>query len=165
MGQLLFFLFIAIPIVEIAIIIQVGGWLGVLPTVALIILTAFAGTLLLRWQGLSTLARARAAIERGVMPVAELVHGLFLLIAGLLLLTPGFATDLLGLLLFIPTVRLAAGGLILHRLIRQQQTDPNGAGNPSGSPSGSTAGGTTVIEGEYEEISRTEPPTDRRPDR
>ncbi len=161
MGQLLFFLFIAIPIVEIAIIIQVGGWLGVLPTVALIVLTAFAGTLLLRWQGLSTVARARAAIERGAMPVAELVHGLFLLIAGLLLLTPGFATDVLGLLLFIPAVRLAAGGLILHRLIRQHQTRPDAAG----SRSGNTTGGTRVIEGEYEDISRPEPPTDRLPDR
>lgn len=153
MGQLIFFLLVAIPIIEIAIFIQVGGWLGVLPTVGLIVLTALAGTLLLRWQGISTLNRARSAIDRGAMPVAELVHGLFLLIAGLLLLTPGFATDLLGLLLFIPAVRLSIGGLILHRVIRKQQ----GRGKERSS-------GKRVIDGEFEEIPQTELPRDRRPD-
>lgn len=154
MGQLIFFLFVAIPIIEIAIFIQVGGWLGVLPTVGLIVLTALVGTLLLRWQGMATLGRARAAIDRGAMPVAELVHGLFLLVAGLLLLTPGFATDLLGLLLFIPAIRLSVGGIILHRLIRQQQS----GGKPD-------RGGSIVIDGEYEDISRTDPPKDHRIDR
>ena len=97
--------FIGIPILEIAIFIEVGSRIGVLPTVAITIATAVAGTLLLRAQGLATLERARTQMDRGEMPTEELFDGVCLLIAGGCLLTPGFFTDALGLLLFIPPVR------------------------------------------------------------
>jgi len=80
--------FIVVPLAEIAVLIQVGGWIGVAPTLALIILTAIAGTWMLRHQGFSVLTRAQRQLEQGVMPVAEVFEGLCLLVAGVLLLVP-----------------------------------------------------------------------------
>lgn len=98
-------LFIAVPLVEIAVFIQVGGLIGLWPTVALVLLTAVVGTSLLRAQGLATLGRAQASLARGEMPLREVFDGACLLVAGVLLLTPGFVTDAVGLLLFLPPVR------------------------------------------------------------
>lgn len=97
--------FIVIPLVEIALFIQIGDWIGLWPTLAAIVLTALAGTALLRIQGLATLARARAEMDRGEVPARELFDALCLVIAGVLLLVPGFFTDAIGLLLFVPPVR------------------------------------------------------------
>lgn len=97
--------FILVPLIEIAVFIQVGGWIGLWPTLALIVLTAVLGTWQLRAQGVATLGRARSQMERGVMPARELFDGLCLLMAGALLLTPGFVTDALGGLLFVPPLR------------------------------------------------------------
>lgn len=157
MGKIIFAAFVAVPVLEIAIFIQIGGWLGVAPTVGLILLTAFVGTLLLRHQGLAALARAQSALERGEMPVTEVVHGLFLLIAGVLLLTPGFATDLVGLLLFVPAVRLALGGSILHRLTRVDSGFQSQHHQPR-----DNMGQADVIEGEFERVEDPEDDTDLR---
>ena len=97
--------FILVPLIEIAVFIKVGGWIGLWPTLALIVLTAVLGTWQLRAQGIATLARARSQMERGVMPARELFDGLCLLVAGALLLTPGFVTDAMGGLLFVPPLR------------------------------------------------------------
>ncbi|MDH3472164.1 MAG: FxsA family protein [Rhodospirillales bacterium] len=105
MGILLLAAFILVPLVEIAVFIQVGGLIGLWPTLGLIVLTAVLGSWQLRAQGLATLGRARAQMERGVMPARELFDGLCLLLAGALLLTPGFVTDAAGALLFVPGVR------------------------------------------------------------
>lgn len=82
-----------------------GVKFGVLPTLALVILTAIAGSILLRWQGLATLARIQTELAAGRVPGKELVNGVMILVAGMLLMTPGFVTDLLGLLLFVPPMR------------------------------------------------------------
>ena len=105
-------LFIGVPLVEIAVFIQVGERIGLWPTLAVVILTAVAGTFMLRLQGMMTLMRARAAMERGEMPLAEVFDGACLLVAGALLLTPGFVTDALGGLLFLPPVRLGLRKLL-----------------------------------------------------
>lgn len=97
--------FILVPLVEIAVFIQVGGLLGLWPTLGLVVLTAMLGTWQLRLQGLTTLERARGQIDRGVMPARELFDGVCLLVAGALLLTPGFVTDTVGGLLFVPALR------------------------------------------------------------
>lgn len=97
--------FVIVPIIEIALFIEVGGWVGLWNTIALVVLTAIIGTALLRTQGLETLRRAQESAERNVFPVTELFDGLCLLVAGVLLLTPGFLTDTLGFLLLIPPVR------------------------------------------------------------
>ncbi len=105
MGLLLLAAFIAVPLIEIAVFIQVGGLIGLWPTLAIVIVTAVAGTWLLRLQGIATLNRARQQMDRGVMPARELFDGLCLVFAGALLLTPGFVTDAVGLALFVPPLR------------------------------------------------------------
>ncbi|MBX3531471.1 MAG: FxsA family protein [Rhizobiaceae bacterium] len=96
---------LALPIVEIAMFIVVGSYIGVLPTIGLILASSIAGVMLLRLQGLGNLARLRSAMERGDTPTGEVADGAMILLAGLLLITPGFITGALGLLLFIPQVR------------------------------------------------------------
>lgn len=101
----IFLLFILMPIVEIALIIQVGQSLGVVPTVALILITAAIGTFLLRREGVATLFRARQKMESGELPAHEMAEGIMLAFAGALLLTPGFVTDIVGFSLLSRTVR------------------------------------------------------------
>lgn len=105
MGIFLLAAFIGVPILEIAVFIQVGGYLGLGPTLGLVVLTAVLGAWQLRAQGLATLLRARRQIDRGALPARELFDGACLLVAGALLLTPGFVTDAAGFLLFVPPVR------------------------------------------------------------
>lgn len=99
------FLLLGIPILEIAVFIAVGRQIGLLPTLALILVTAIAGSVLLRVQGFGVLTRIRQTMEAGRVPGRDLVHGVMILAAGVLLLTPGFVTDTLGFLLFVPRIR------------------------------------------------------------
>ncbi len=101
----LFLAFVVVPIVEIGLFLKVGSYIGVPATLALIILTAIAGTMLVRSQGIDVIRKLQSSADRGEMPVEALVQGLFVLLAGVLLLTPGFATDTLGFALLIPPVR------------------------------------------------------------
>jgi UPF0716 protein FxsA len=110
------FLFLVIPISEITLFVLVGGQIGVLPTIGLVILTAAAGSILLRWQGMNALARIQKEIAANRVPGKELVQGVMILLAGLLLMTPGFLTDVLGLLLFIPPVRDAVWRFLSSRV-------------------------------------------------
>ena len=98
-------LFMLIPIVEMWILIEVGGWIGALPTIGLVVLTATIGLSLLKQQGLSTLMRARRKMDEGAIPASELVSGVMIAVGGALLLTPGFVTDALGFALLIPQMR------------------------------------------------------------
>ncbi len=107
MALLILLALAALPFLEIAVFIKVGELIGVAPTVALTLLASAAGVVLMRAQGLATLARAREATERNKAPVAELLDGLAILLAGALLIVPGFITDALGLLLFVPPLRRA----------------------------------------------------------
>ena len=107
MRYLLFLIFIAVPIIEIALFIQVGSMIGLWPTLATVVLTAVIGTWLLRRQGFAVLNQARDNAAQNKLPVEPVIHGVFLLIAGLLMLTPGFFTDVIGFLLLIPPLRLA----------------------------------------------------------
>src|SRR3546814_10773500 len=93
------------PLREIAVFIQVGSAIGVWPTIARTVATTRAGSLLLRAQGLATLLRARAQMDKGELPAREMLEGVCLVLAGGLLTVPGFVTDTLGLLLVIPPVR------------------------------------------------------------
>ena len=98
-------LFMLIPIVEMWILIEVGGWIGALPTIGLVVLTAMIGLSLLKQQGLSTLMRARRKMDEGAIPASELVSGVMIAVGGALLLTPGFVTDAVGFALLIPQTR------------------------------------------------------------
>jgi len=101
----LFLLFLLVPVVEIWFLIQVGRVIGAGWTVFFVVFTAVLGAALLRAQGLSTLNRVQASLEAGRLPAMELLEGLMLLLAGALLLTPGFVTDACGFLLLVPPLR------------------------------------------------------------
>jgi UPF0716 protein FxsA len=103
--RLLLILFLTVPMMEIYVLIKVGSLLGALPTVFLVVLTAILGALLLRWQGFSTLQRVNSAVARGEIPAIELLEGAVLLVSGVLLLTPGFITDIAGFLGLVTPVR------------------------------------------------------------
>ena len=103
----LFILFVTIPIIEIALFIQVGGWLGLWPTLGIVILTAILGTYLVRAQGLQAINNIKSNLEGLRDPTESLAHGAMILASGLLLLTPGFFTDAVGFALLVPPIRLA----------------------------------------------------------
>lgn len=111
------FLLLVIPLLEIAVFIAVGNLIGLWPTLALVVLTAIAGTVLLRRQGLSTLARIQAEMRAGRVPGQELVSGVIIAVAGVLLLVPGLVTDTLGLVLFVPGVRAAIYRYLKTRVV------------------------------------------------
>jgi UPF0716 protein FxsA len=113
---LLSLLLLALPLIEIAVFVEVGRQIGVLPTIALVVLSGIAGCILLRIQGFGILARIRQQIEAGQDPSRELAHGVMVVVAGILLLIPGFVTDILGILLFIPPVRDFGWRLIKSRI-------------------------------------------------
>ena len=117
--MILFLIFVIVPIIEIALFIQVGGALGLWPTLAVVILTALAGSILLRSQGLATMARIRGNIESLQDPSKELAHGALILAAGVVLLTPGFFTDAVGLALMFPPVRNAVIKFGFERIVTQ----------------------------------------------
>ena len=102
---MIFLLFIFIPIIEIAIFITVGSNIGILNTIAIILLTAVIGIYFVRRQGLTLLFNAQRNMTQGIMPTEEIKGGIFLLISGLLLITPGFFTDCIGFLMFFKPVQ------------------------------------------------------------
>ena len=112
MFRLLFVFFIIIPIIEISVLMQVGAIFGIWPTIAIVIFTAWLGAKYVRQQGLATLNSVQTKMAQGQMPSDEIVTGLMLLVAGVLLVTPGFVTDFLGLSLLIPGVRHAIVGSV-----------------------------------------------------
>ncbi len=148
MTFIIFLALLGAPLLEIGVFIEVGGLIGLWSTLVLIVGTAIAGTALLRYQGLSTLARARETVARGGMPVREVADGVCLLIAGALLLTPGFVTDAVGGLLLIPLVRLMVQRWVLRRLIASGRVPARDHGPDAGWPM--RAG--QVIEAEYTEF-------------
>ena len=102
----LFLIFVAVPIIEIALFIQVGGWLGTFPTLGVVVLTAALGTYLVRTQGLAELARVQGALQNFNDSTEPLAHGAMILVSGVLLLTPGFFTDAVGFALLMRPVRV-----------------------------------------------------------
>ena len=98
-------IFMLVPIIEMWILIEVGGWIGALPTIGLVVLTATLGLSLLKRQGLSTLMSARRKMDEGSIPASELVSGVMIGVGGALLLTPGFVTDAVGFALLMPQAR------------------------------------------------------------
>ncbi|WP_448547981.1 FxsA family protein [Thalassotalea fusca] len=105
MFKLLFVLFVIVPIIEIFVLMQVGAVLGAWPTIAIVIATAWLGAKHVRQQGLATMQSVQNKMAVGEMPSEDIVTGLLLLVAGVLLVTPGFVTDFFGLSLLVPSVR------------------------------------------------------------
>ncbi|MBN1377756.1 MAG: FxsA family protein [Gammaproteobacteria bacterium] len=128
MFKFLFTLFIVVPIVEMYVLLQVGSVIGAIPTIAMVVFTAMLGSVIIRIQGLATFLRFREKTLRGEMPAEEMLTGMALLVAGALLLTPGFVTDAVGFLLLVPAVRryllkriIAQGIFTVHRQAQYQE--------------------------------------------
>lgn len=125
-------IFLLVPALEIYLLIQVGQWIGALPTALLVILTAVVGVQLLKSQGLSTLTRAQQRMQAGEMPAHELLEGLALVIAGAFLLTPGFFTDGVGFLLLLPITRQPLIAYLSQRLVASGHVVVDGAPGQGG---------------------------------
>ena len=111
------FLLLAIPLAEIATFVVVGSQIGVFPTLGLVVVTAIAGSILLRIQGFGVVRRIQETMNDGGVPGRDLVHGMMIMVAGVLLLTPGFVTDTLGFLLFVPAIRDAGWSFLRNRIV------------------------------------------------
>ena len=122
----LLLLFTVVPLVELYLLIRLGAVIGVVPTLALVIVTGALGASLARWQGLGVIGRISEDLAQGRLPTDALIDGLLILIAGALLLTPGMITDALGFFLLVPPGRSAVRKAIARRLERRARAgDPN----------------------------------------
>ena len=110
-------LFVVVPIIELFVIIQVGEAIGVLPTIALLVADALLGSMLMRSQGRIAWGRFNAALAEGRIPHREVLDGALVIFGGALLLTPGFVTDVLGIILLLPPTRILVRGLVARRLL------------------------------------------------
>ena len=151
-----FLLFAGLSYAEIYVLIQVGSQMGALSAIALTILTALVGASLVRSQGLQTAFQARSAMERGETPAQQMIEGLMLIIAGAMLVMPGFITDFFGLLILLPPLRaLLAARVLKSQALKMQsvrfQTPGEGNVKDANPPSGKVDNkpGST-IEGEFE---------------
>jgi len=152
----LFIAFLAVPLIEITLFIQVGGWIGLGWTLVTVVITAIIGTLLVRSQGAQAMGQLRSSFSDLRDPTEPLVHGAMILFSGALLLTPGFFTDAVGFALLIPGVRQALYQAIRSRVnIQTFGTPGQGQAGPQRHTPHMQADG-DVIDGEYVEISEQE---------
>ena len=148
----LFAVFLAIPLIEIALFIQVGGLIGLWPTLAIVILTAILGTWLVRTQGRQALNDLRRSFSDLNDPSEPLAHGAMILVAGALLLTPGFFTDAVGFALLAPPVRVAVYRWLKQR-VKVQRFEMGPEPRPRREPfRPRRPKDADVIEGEYSEV-------------
>ncbi|OOF11578.1 membrane protein FxsA [Salinivibrio proteolyticus] len=136
MFPVLLLLFILVPVIEIGLFIQVGGWLGLWPTLALVLITAFVGASLVRSQGIMTLASVQDRLNRGELPAQQILEGVMLAVAGVLLLTPGFMTDAMGMLVLLPGPRAALAKQVMKRVTVSQAGFSQGSFHQGGNAQG-----------------------------
>ncbi|MCX7558240.1 FxsA family protein [Sulfitobacter sp. F26204] len=141
--------FIAVPLIEIGLFIQVGGWIGLFPTLAIVLVTAVLGTWLVRTQGAMALGQLRASFSNLNDPTEPLVHGAMILFAGALLLTPGFFTDAVGFALLVPAFRHAAFKALRAR-VKVHSFGTPGPGHPTAEGHATQRG--DVIDAEFYEV-------------
>ncbi|MCU7553467.1 FxsA family protein [Alteromonas sp. ASW11-19] len=166
--RVLFLLFAILPIIEIALLVQVGGLIGGWNTIGLVIITAFVGAYLVRREGFQTLQAAQSKMQQHELPGKEMVEGLLLVIAGVLLVTPGFVTDIIGFLFVVPGSRhLLAAQLSKHLKMRVvtpgQFGQTGGFGQGPSDPFGQRhqPDDGDVFEGEYDDKTQQDDPNKR----
>ena len=137
--QIVFLCFLIIPFIEIYLLLQIGGIVGVMPTIFLVVFTAVLGAWLLRQQGLATFKRFQENMAQGVVPAFEMIEGPILLVGGALLLTPGFFTDVVGFACLVPGFRKMIAQYVIEKHLIQ-------AGSPF---QARKAEDNNVIEGEF----------------
>jgi UPF0716 protein FxsA len=135
-GRLILLALIAIPLIEIALFILIGQAIGLWPTLLGIIVIALLGSAIIRHQGLQLLAEIRATMGRGELPARALADGMLVCIAGVLMVTPGYFTDTIGLLLLVPPLRAALYGFLRRRMGIADGVPPGSADatGPTGRP-------------------------------
>lgn len=139
-------LFIFVPLIEIGLFIQVGGWLGLWPTLGIVLLTAFVGSMMVRQQGAREMAQLRSRFNELQDPTESLASGAMILFSGALLLTPGFFTDAVGLALLFPPVRASVYKYLRSKVkVASFQMGPGGAQHPQHPQD-------RVIDGDYENV-------------
>jgi UPF0716 protein FxsA len=153
-------LFIVLPVAEIYVIIKVGEAIGVLPTIALLILDGFLGAALLRHQGRAAWARFNEALAAGRVPAREVFDGAMIIVGGAFLLAPGFITDAIGLLLLLPPSRAifrrVAAALAVRRAAFTVRTVRWGAGRAQSRQGGPRSGAGYDYEGSAREVTESE---------
>lgn len=150
--------FILLPIAELLLLFNVGHWLGVIPTILLVITTAMIGVQLLQQQGLRTLAQIQGQLQQGILPEQQLLEGLLLLFAGALLLTPGLITDTLGFCCLIPGSRSSIARHLMGSVLQGMMVQPRpGTGSYTAQDPPPRQG--DILEGEY--ISKDDNPRRR----
>jgi len=120
--QIIFLFFLAVPFIEIYLLLTIGGVIGVFPTVLLVVFTAVLGAWLLRQQGFATWQRMQASLAQGAVPAYEMIEGPILLVGGALLLTPGFFTDAIGFACLLPQTRRKFAQYIIEKQLINAQT-------------------------------------------
>ena len=156
---------LALPLVEIAIFIKAGGWLGFWPVLLIIILTAVLGSAVVRQRGISVVSRVFAEIQEGRSGLEPMFDSLLAVTAGIFLILPGLTTDCLGLLLLIPPVRKLVARLILPRVVASPMGDTqifeerSKRRTPDGSSTTEAPSEPIVIEGDYERLGERTVPT------
>ncbi|MEM8572072.1 MAG: FxsA family protein [Pseudomonadota bacterium] len=151
----LLLIFVAVPIIEIALFIQVGGLIGLVPTLLIVVVTAILGTALMRHQGLKVLRQLQQELEAGGDPSGPIAHGAMILFAGAMLLTPGFFTDAVGFALLVPAVRDRCIAYAARRVTAQ--TFSFRAGPSRSTSSTSRSANSETIETEYEIVEESAP--------
>jgi UPF0716 protein FxsA len=148
----LFLAFLSVPLIEIALFIQIGGLIGLWPTLAIVVLTAIVGTWLVRTQGRLAIGQLQRSFSELNDPTEPLAHGAMILVAGALLLTPGFFTDAVGFALLVPPVRSAVFHWIRSRVtVRSFSMGQQPGERPVRRDD--------VIDGEFHEVSGSKRPT------
>lgn len=155
----LIILFIVVPILELYVIIQVGQWIGIWPTLALLLADAILGSMLLKHQGRGAWRRFNEALAARRFPGKEVADGLLIVIGGTLLLSPGFITDIFGIFLLIPPTRAIARKVLKRLTIGRFMVVgmPGGERGPFGPPPGS-AGPRPTRDYDFEGTAEEVPP-------
>ncbi len=147
----LFLIFLVVPLVEIFFLIKIGSIVGAGMTIFLVVFTAMLGAFLVRAQGFSTLSRVQMQLAQGQLPAMEMFEGLFLFVAGALLLTPGFFTDTIGFIFLTPPLRR----LIINSMMNRGLIRNIAGASPGVQSTKATAGreaGARIIDGEFKNL-------------
>ena len=132
--HLLLIVFLTVPVIEIFLLLKVGSLIGTLPTVLLIILTAWVGAVLVRAQGLSTLRKVQRQLQNAELPTLEVLEGMVVMVAGALLVTPGFFKDTVGFICLVPAVRRFYLKKIIEHYIKPRFIFTGSKPNPNSNP-------------------------------
>jgi UPF0716 protein FxsA len=168
MRMILLILFVAVPLLEIAVLIKVGQWLGFWPTLMLVAGTFVAGAAVVSRSGFTAALRVQEALAKGEPPAAAMLEGALLVLAGVLLMTPGLVADLIGLALLVPPLRRQIAGYAARRVlgatwVHAEGSNTGQAASEQGRAPGAGAEQGPIIEGEFERIDERPVDPHRRP--